>query len=125
MKKLLLSFLFMSLTLPWISRMQAQCTDNASMCAITINVTDSYGDGWDDSQLKIYQRDSLINTVTLANGSSNSVSMQVCPEPISLEWHPQGSFNDECGFEIINIEGIVIYSMAFQSLDNRDCWTNF
>ena len=118
MKKLLLSFLFMSLTLPWISRVQAQCTDNASMCAITINVTDSYEDGWDGSQLKIYQRDSLINTVTLANGSSNSVSMQVCPEPISLEWHPQGSFNDECGFEIINIEGIVIYSMAFQSLGN-------
>ena len=115
MKKFLLNLLFVALTIPWITQAQAQCSDNADMCAIRVEAQDGYGDGWEGSTLKIYQGTNLVGsvTVTSTDAFSATFSFQVCPDSIRLEWMNAGGwYDDECTFTIYDAGGAAIYSAA-------------
>ena len=116
MKKNLLIVLFMMLMLPCIIQAQTECANNGSPCSVTFNLEDSYGDGWGGGYLSIYQGGSLVDTLTLS-GDSRTVALQLCPEPITLGWNP-GADNNECSFEVTDVENIVIFSADFGSLGN-------
>ena len=111
MKKILLTVLFMMLMLPCITQAQTECANNGSPCSVTFNLSDSGYDGWDDGYLTIHQGGNLIDTLTLS-GSSRTVTLQLCPEPITLGWTPVGRWNYECYFEVVDAEDIVIFSVA-------------
>ena len=113
MKKILLNLLFVALTIPWITQAQAQCNDNADMCAIRVEAQDGYGDGWEGSTLKIYQGTNLVGSVTVTptDEYSATFSFQVCPDSIRLEWmNAGGRYDSECSFSIYDAGGGVIYS---------------
>lgn len=119
MKKILSTLLFLALFLPFTTKVHSQCTDGASMCSITVNARDSYGDGWGSGAfVKIYQGNILRDSVTVASGSLNSVTIQVCPDSIRIEWQPGARDNYECYFDIVDIEGNVIYSVESGDLGN-------
>ena len=109
MKKNLLRLLFMALFVPFITQVKAQCDNNASMCSITIVMGDAIGDGWDGSNLQLYQGTTLRGTATLQNGSTDTVSIQVCPDSIRLVWNVVGQWNDDCSFELFDADGNSLY----------------
>ena len=117
MKKNLLMVLFMLLMLPCITQAQTECANNGTPCSVTINLEDSYGDGWDGSYLAIYQGGNLVDTLTLSD-LSRTVTLQLCPEPITLNWNPSGSWNNECSLEVVDAEDIVVFSAPFGNLGN-------
>lgn len=120
MKKNLLRLLFMALFLPFITQVKAQCDNNAGMCSITIVAGDASFDGWEGSNLQVFQGSILRGTVTVQTGDfdSDTVSMQVCPDSIVLVWNAVGQWNEDCFFEIIDIEGNVIYNVRSGDLTN-------
>ena len=119
MKKFLLNLLFLALFVPWATKTNAQCDNNAEMCAITVYMMDSYGDGWNNNSLEIYQGSTLRGTVTLASGnSSGSADVLVCPDSIRLEW-VHSSYSTECGFVIVDGTGDTLYQVATGSLTNN------
>ena len=109
MKKILLRLLFVALFLPFITQVKAQCNNNESMCFITIVMGDVMGDGWDGSNLQVYQGDSLRGTTTLYSGSVDTISIQVCPDSIRLVWNVVGQWNEDCYFEVFDADGNSLY----------------
>ena len=106
MKKKLLSLLFMAFFVSFITKVKAQCDNDVSMCSITIIAGDASSDGWDGSNLQIFQDSILRGTVTVQNGDfdTDTVSIQVCPDSIVLVWNAVGQWNEDCFFEIFDIE---------------------
>ncbi len=109
MKKNLLRLLFMALFVPFVTQVKAQCDNNVSMCSITIVMGDAMDDGWDGSNLQVYQGTTLRGTATLQNGSVDTVSIQVCPDSIRLVWNVVGQWNDDCSFEVFDADGNSLY----------------
>ena len=120
MKKKLLSLLFMAFFVSFITKVKAQCDNDVSMCSITIIAGDASSDGWDGSNLQIFQDSILRGTVTVQNGDfdTDTVSIQVCPDSIILVWNAVGQWNEDCFFEIFDIEGSVIYNVRSGDLTN-------
>ena len=113
LKKILLSALMF---LPMLSQVKAQCTDTSAMCSITIEMQDGYGDGWDNSRIRIYQNNVLLDSATLSDGYFDTVQFLVCPGVVVLEWVAEGDYNSECSFRVLDVEGSVLYSAAENSL---------
>ncbi|MBR5784942.1 MAG: fibronectin type III domain-containing protein [Bacteroidales bacterium] len=113
LKKILLSALMF---LPMLSQVKAQCTDTSAMCSITIEMQDGYGDGWDNSRIRIYQNNVLLDSATVSDGYFDTVQFLVCPGAVVLEWVAVGDYNSECSFRVLDVEGSVLYSAAENSL---------
>ena len=68
---------------------------------ITINMTDSYGDGWGNNAIEIYADGVLVGTATLSSGSEGSFFLAVDQEKeYTFRW-VKGYSTYECSFEII------------------------
>ena len=50
----------MAFFVSFITKVKAQCDNDASMCSITIIAGDASSDGWDGSNLQIFQ-DSILH----------------------------------------------------------------
>lgn len=78
---------------------QNECS-TSEMCAITLNLRDSYGDGWNGASLSVSSTSGFdYGTYTIPSGSSNTATLFVCPSDLVLTWH-SGSFDSECSFNI-------------------------
>ena len=79
-----------------------------SMCAIRIEMVDSYGDGWNGAAIQV-----SANGVTMGNatcsGTGDSYTVDVCPGALSFSWIA-GSYDDECSFTIQNALGTVLFN---------------
>lgn len=85
-------------------------------CSFTLNLLDSYGDGWNNAYLELRQNGITIGTYTLQTGGANPVSssevISLCHNNnVSLVWH-EGSFDNECGITLIGPDGGVLYSVG-------------
>ena len=82
------------------------------MCAIYIELTDSYGDGWDDNYIKVVDHltGKVLGRVTIDDGSSYSTSLAV-PDgrDIDFVW-VKGNWPDECSWTIKDVYNDVINS---------------
>ncbi|MBO7647012.1 MAG: fibronectin type III domain-containing protein, partial [Bacteroidales bacterium] len=84
--------------------------DSASQCSYTINMMDSYGDGWTGGTLTVKQNGIPVAEFTLDDGYSSSVQVTLCDATLtSLEW-TDGSFSDEASFTVADPSGVVIYT---------------
>ena len=78
-------------------------------CTVTINMTDSYGDGWNGAAIKGYANGSLVFTATLSSGSTGSFSYAHCSSDTLVFVWQSGSYDDEADF-VITANGLQIVS---------------
>ena len=117
MKKFLRFLLLLALMVPIGAKVHAQC--NGSMCSVTIQLYDDYGDGWVDYNsapfyVQVWQDTIMRGQATLTNGENGSVAIAVCSDD-SVRFVFSGSdYYEESSFTILNGDGTTI-------LLNADC----
>jgi hypothetical protein len=98
-----LALLFMMLAGTAIARLDAQT------CTYTIQMIDSFGDGWNGGTLTVTS-DGVVTTHTLPSGSNGTSTFQVTAgAPITISW-TAGSFAFEPSFNLLNSDGLVLFS---------------
>lgn len=77
----------------------------------TINMFDSWGDGWNGNAINIYdQNGNLLINATIAAGASASATFNVVEgDFITATWIP-GSFQNEVSFQIVDNNGVTVFS---------------
>ena len=77
--------------------------------SVVIYMMDSYGDGWGDNGIAIYENGILISTATVASGSNAEYSFEMDgTKEYEMLW-VKGSWSSECSFEIV-IDGETVFS---------------
>ena len=83
----------------------------SSQCTYTFNLTDDYGDGWNNGTLEVLQNGIHVTTIGMSSGSSATETVALCDNlSTSLVWHA-GSFEYEAGFSLIGPDGTPIYTI--------------
>ena len=68
---------------------------------IYINMTDSYGDGWTDNAIAVYEDNTLVGTATVEEGASATwTGIRDNTKTYSFCWM-KGDYPQECAFEIL------------------------
>ena len=96
-------------------RVAAQCIGGEAQCHILIEMHDSYGDGWNNGHLYVYQDTMLRGDVTLADGSSGETQVAVCSDTIVFVWS-SGWYDGEITFVVTNEDGDTLLAMADASV---------
>ena len=88
-----------------------------SLCSLTIEMYDSWGDGWNGGKLTVSDDFGGYNKVTLSGGSSGSTTLLV-PDGshITLGWI-NGNYDSECSFNVRYANGDLIYHGEDMSSD--------
>jgi hypothetical protein len=95
----------------YTSFLTASC-DVSDQCAYVLSFSDSYGDGWNGASISVYVNGYFSNSYTLADGSSGTANLMVCPnDSISLIFN-SGYYDEECGFEFYDPFNNLIYSFT-------------
>ena len=77
--------------------------------AVEYNLADSYGDGWNGNAIQIFDGcGDLVETLTIASGSTNSGTLSLCGDYYQFVWHT-GSYASETSFTL-TVNGTAIYS---------------
>ena len=83
-----------------------------NQCTITIEGTDSFGDGWNGNAINIMQGGAIIGNFTLTSGTSLTSSFNVCSGiPVSFSW-VSGNYPSETSFEIHDGGNTVVFTGA-------------
>lgn len=112
-KKLLLMMMFM-LSFMGYARADEQddwCSEE-DKCYISYVLNDGFGDGWNGAAIEVVDAETgtVIETLTLSTGSSDSGLIAVCPgRELSFVW-VAGNYDEECSFAIYDSEGDEIVS---------------
>ena len=84
---------------------QSECA-SSDMCQITLEMNDSYGDGWNSSYLTLSSPSGYVyGTATLSDGSYATQQFSVCPSGLILSWTSGSQWDDECSFVVNNASG--------------------
>ena len=103
-------FAFVLLTFLGISHsMLLAQTASTTTCPVTIQMQDSYGDGWNGNSLLLYHGDSLIANITLNSGSSGEEIVSMPADSIRMYWN-RGSYVNECSFIVKSVDGEILYT---------------
>jgi hypothetical protein len=79
-------------------------------CDYTMVFTDSFGDGWNGAAVDFVYNGVSLGAFTLAGGATGTATVELCDGlDISLVWI-SGSWDAECGFELYDPDGNLIYS---------------
>ena len=92
----------------------AQCAGNTPQCQILIEMHDSFGDGWNNGLLHVYQGSTLRGTVTLYDGRDSTAYLPACPDSVVFVW-TAGAWGGEVSFEILNNNGDTLLAMSDMS----------
>ena len=96
---------------------KAQC---AVTCGITVQCTDSYGDGWNGNAINVFQGGTLLNSVTLASGSYDEIEVNVCDDETLVFIWATGNYAYEASFTILNGDESVIVTGSGGSYSTGD-----
>ncbi len=92
------------------------CED--ATCNITVNMTDTYGDGWNGNSIDFYQAGILIGSATLSNGSNGTESVQVCSTAALELRFTKGSYATEMGGTVTDGAGLTIFNIENMNSHN-------
>ena len=99
----------------WVSTsFQTPMCEESDMGEITYVLTDTYGDGWNGNKLQIVAHDTgaVVAELTITTGGKDEPitgTVALCyGVDYDLVW-VAGSYGYECGFQVLNPEGVVIY----------------
>lgn len=83
----------------------------SDQCAYTLNLNDSYGDGWNGNAVQVYSNGIYVNSYTISTGSSATFTVNLCDQSaVTLKW-VTGSYASETSFELVSPFGDVLYSV--------------
>ena len=88
---------------------QNECSSN-DMCTITLQMTDSYGDGWNGAYLTLTSASGSAYGTATCDGSSSSQTFSVCSTNLILTWS-SGQWDSECAFSVISSNGITLLTV--------------
>src|SRR6056300_295032 len=78
---------------------------------ITLELYDSYGDGWNGNDMDVISSSGTTTTYTLSTGSSASYSLTVSyGDTLDFSWQGGGSWASECTYVIKDASGTTLYS---------------
>lgn len=93
--------------LPLLAAVFLALTGAAQTCTYTINMFDSFGDGWNGGVLTVVSN-GVTTTHTIATGGQATATFQVTAgQPVTISW-AVGAFAFEPYFEVLDPDGIVI-----------------
>jgi hypothetical protein len=81
-------------------------------CDYTLNFTDSFGDGWNDAAVEIYQAGIFVGSYTLAAGFSGSAIVPLCDMTFTELYWVSGAWDSECGFSLVGPDGSTLTSFV-------------
>ena len=86
-------------------------TNVGNVCEYRMELTDSYGDGWNGASIEVYtDANTLIGSYTIESGSSNTTVLLPLPMgTYSFVW-VSGNYDSECSFVIYDPFNVPIYS---------------
>lgn len=98
------------------------CT--GATCHITLEMVDSYGDGWNGGYVGLYNGDTEVDTWTVS-GNSSTVSVEVCgSSTYKLRLVERGSYPSEMGITVLDGGGMEVFSVSgMGSYQNGDLMT--
>lgn len=83
-----------------------------NLCSFSFNMTDTYGDGWNNAAIEIRENGVLTQTITMATGSTLNVPVSICNNTaVTLTWI-SGAYDDECGLTIKDQFNNTIFSFT-------------
>ncbi len=86
-----------------------------AQCNYSLQLDDTYGDGWGTGELEVTYG-STVDTVTLATGLTNTISISVSTgDTINLNYLTQDFYNDEISFELFDPSGTSLYTTGVSS----------
>ena len=89
-------------------------------CEFTVDMADSYGDGWNGNAINVMQNGQLYESLTITSGNSNTVTVAPClGDPVVLLWQT-GNYAYETSFSISNAAGENILAMDGDDLYSGD-----
>jgi len=92
-------------------------TANAQ-CDLTLNETDSWGDGWNGSEISV-TINGTPTTYTLGGGSAGLETITVNDgDVVSIDWLGGGPYDNEVGFDITDANGGVLASASDPGVQN-------
>ncbi|MBV6439772.1 MAG: hypothetical protein EPGJADBJ_01425 [Saprospiraceae bacterium] len=88
-----------------------------AQCEYTLNMFDSYGDGWNDGSLTITSGSTVyqftLNGFPFDDGDDSTLTFIVTNgEPLVLEWN-SGIFDEEVSFNVVDYNGNLVYETTF------------
>lgn len=86
--------------------------DIQSTCTYTLDMFDSFGDGWNAQTISVYDNGNLVGTYTVATGTSNSVTFPVTNGNTITLVYGTGSYQSESSFNLIDGQGNIQFSVA-------------
>ena len=92
-------------------RAQSQVTS----CPVTLTMYDSYGDGWNDAALEVYQYDSLIGSFTFNAGRESVQTLTLAAAEVRLVWR-RGQYDSECTFTFTDVDGSELFAFDVGTL---------
>ncbi len=100
----------------WSSPVNINTYPCADGCFYTFLLSDYWGDGWGNVSLSVYQNGDLTNTLSLASGYSQENQVFICNGADVDVVLNQGSFANECAFEIYTPYNVFVCSGEFETL---------
>ena len=95
-----------------VTVVQSECS-TSDMCTISIEMTDSYGDGWNNSYLTLSSTSgSVYGTATLSSGSISTQQFDICPSAMQLTWTSGSQWDNECSFVVYNAMGQTLLNIS-------------
>lgn len=96
-----------------------KCAD--AVCNFTIEMADSYGDGWNNGSVNIYQAGIQVGSATLVSPSSNgSATIEVCSSAAVEVRFTAGNYPGEMSFTVRDGGGNAVYTAAQGSMSGSN-----
>ena len=93
------------------------CDD--AVCNVTLNMVDSYGDGWNGNAIQVYQAGVMVGSATIPSGNSNTEQIEVCSSaPVEFRY-VSGSYASEMGGTITDGGGNTVFTIANMGSHNN------
>ena len=91
------------------------CAD--ATCNITLNMVDSYGDGWNGNAINVYQAGVEVGSGTIASGAAATETIEVCStSPVEIRF-TRGNYPDEMQGTVTDGGGNTVFTIS--GMENR------
>lgn len=88
----------------------AVSSGTAAQCSYTLDMFDSFGDGWNGASLDVFVNGSFVGNYTVPSGSANTETFLVEDGALIELVYNSGSWDSEVTFDLIDPNGTVVHS---------------
>ena len=117
-QKYLFSVLFLTITM-MLAAVPVRAQSQAASCPVTLTMHDSYGDGWNNAALEVYQYGTLVGTYTFGSGYESVQTLTLAAAEVSLVWR-RGMYDGECSFVFTDIDDGELFSFEVGTMPYGD-----